>query len=285
MTAVQLDIEDATPRKKQARKELTVATPATQVPTAANQSDTAAILGMIERIMVDPNASVERANQAFEFYQRVQADQARRAFSAAMVDAKSQFTPIVKRHLVEYGEGVKKTSYKHEDLADISAVVDPVLSAHGLSYRHRATSNLNEPIKVTCVIEHRLGYSEETTLTAGSDGSGGKNSIQAIGSTLTYLQRYTLRIALGLATGRDDDGKASEPQAGLSDEQIQTIFDLITETNSNFDQFLIVAKVAPFEEGIERDIETIKAKIAEIKPTDFKRLHDLLEKKKTRGSK
>jgi hypothetical protein len=266
MTALQLDIEDS-PRKKPARKDVTVATTATQLPTAANQSDTAAILGMIERIMVDPNASVERANQAFEFYQRVQADQAKRAFSAAMVDAKSQFTPIVKRHLVEYGEDKgdkKKTSYKHEDLADISAVVDPVLAEHGLSYRHRATSNLNEPIKVTCVIEHLLGYSEETTLTAGADGSGGKNSIQAIGSTLTYLQRYTLRIALGLATGRDDDGRRAElkdgavdPLATIDDEQQAEVKRLLELTGSDTTKFLDYA-------GAETISDILASKYADV---------------------
>ena len=41
------------------------------------------------------------------------------------------------------------------------------------------------------------------------DNSGSKNSIQAIGSTTTYLQRYTLFSILGLAAGEDDDGSAA----------------------------------------------------------------------------
>lgn len=240
--------------KKTALKAVAKRVEAVAAPVPAT-TDTAAILGMIERIMVDPNASVERANQAFEFYQRVQADQAKRAFSAAMVDAKAKFTPIVKRHLVEYGEDnrdKKKTSYKHEDLADISAMVDPVLAEFGLSFRHRATSNLNEPIKVTCVIEHRLGYSEETTLTAGSDGSGGKNAIQAIGSTLTYLQRYTLRIALGLATGRDDDGKAAggapEDNETISEDQLTELIALADEVGADKAKFCAWAKIESFAE-------------------------------------
>ena len=50
-------------------------------------------------------------------------------------------------------------------------------------------------VRVTCVMSHRDGYSEETSLQSGVDASGNKNSIQAIGSAITYLQRYTLKAA------------------------------------------------------------------------------------------
>ena len=34
----------------------------------------------------------------------------------------------------------------------------------------------------------------------------GRTAIQALGSTQTYLQRYTLKAALGLSASKDDDG-------------------------------------------------------------------------------
>jgi hypothetical protein len=61
-----------------------------------------------------------------------------------------------------------------------------------------------------------MGHSERTTLSATADTSGSKNSIQAIGSTVTYLQRYTLLAAVGLAAGGDDDGQAASP--GMANE-------------------------------------------------------------------
>ena len=33
--------------------------------------------------------------------------------------------------------------------------------------------------------------------------------MQALGSAVTYLQRYTLKLALGIATSKDDDGESS----------------------------------------------------------------------------
>ena len=42
------------------------------------------------------------------------------------------------------------------------------------------------------------------------DDSGGKNPIQSIGSTITYLERYTILALTGLATKeQDDDGKSA----------------------------------------------------------------------------
>jgi hypothetical protein len=213
-------------------------------------SETAVVLAMIERVMTDPNVSMERANQAFDFYQKVQADQARKAFDAAMADAKAEIPPITKNRRVGFDSkkaGASRTDYKHEDMAEIARTVDPILSKHGLSYRFRTTSNPNEPIHVTCIVSHRLGYSDENSLTAGRDDSGNKNSIQAIGSTITYLQRYTLKAALGLSASNDDDGKSADntpaDDALITEAQASIILDLVAATNTKLGQLLAWAKV------------------------------------------
>jgi hypothetical protein len=201
------------------------------------------VFSAIERIMTDPNASVERANQAFEFYQKVEADKNRKAFDAAMADAKAEIPPILKTRKVSYGEGKNKTEYIHEDLASIAKVIDPILAKHGLSYRYRTTSNINEPIRCTCIISHRLGHFEENTLSAGADGSGGKNSIQAIGSTLQYLMRYSLKASLGLSAEENDSDGAKAGQDFITDAQADTLLTLIRDTKSDPQQFLEIAGV------------------------------------------
>jgi hypothetical protein len=102
-------------------------------------------------------------------------------------------------------------------LLRLAAVVDAVvasLSNHGLSHRWD-TKQEGNLITVTCIITHKLGHSERTPLSASPDTSGSKNGIQAIGSTVTYLQRYTLMAATGLAASDQDDdgnaGRAGEP--------------------------------------------------------------------------
>jgi hypothetical protein len=82
-----------------------------------------------------------------------------------------------------------------------------------LSYRFRTETPINGPVIVTCIVSHRDGYSEENSLSAGRDDTGNKNSLQAMGSAITYLQRYALKASLGLAAGIDDDGRtAGEPR-------------------------------------------------------------------------
>ena len=57
---------------------------------------------------------------------------------------------------------------------------------------------------------HLEGHSEKTFLRGQHDKSGGKNAIQAICSTVTYLERYTLFAITGLAAmDQDDDGRGS----------------------------------------------------------------------------
>lgn len=233
---------------KKPRKTALVKAEAAQAP-ASPVGETASIMHMIERMVTDPTMSSERMSQAFEFYQRVKADASRRAFDAAMAEAKAEFTPIIKRHLVEYGEDKKKTSYKHEDLIDIANMVDPILGKHGITYRYRTASNINEPVKVTCVVSHRDGYFEENTLTAGRDATGGKNEIQAMGSTLTYLQRYSLKAALGLATGRDTDGvKPVDDGELISESQYKELADLIRDTGTDLQKFLAIGNVESLSE-------------------------------------
>jgi hypothetical protein len=118
-------------------------------------------------------------------------------------------------------------------------------------------------------------------LRAGADQSGAKNSIQAIGSTISYLQRYTLKAALGLAAANDDDGKASgSTEASLTQADIDGLVSLIAETNSNLDLVLTAAKARPFEDGEEPSFADKVARLSEIGRADFDRVRARLLQKK-----
>lgn len=162
------------------------------------------------------SGNVEMYREAVALAKEMDAITSRKAFDNAMADAKAHIPVIRKNRRVGFDSkrsGSARTEYAHEDMAEIARTIDPILSERGLSYRFRTSSEPNLPIKVTCIISHREGHSEETSLYAARDDSGNKNGIQAIGSTVTYLQRYTLKAALGLAASEDDDGRASEPPA------------------------------------------------------------------------
>lgn len=167
--------------------------------------------------------------------------QARKAFDAAMAAAKAEIPTIIKNRTVDFTSTKGRTHYRHEDLAEIARTVDPILAKHGLSYRFRTASPPNEPVTVTCVVSHRDGYYEENTLSGPRDDSGNKNSHQQIGSAITYLQRYTLKAALGLAASNDDDGRKAgetETPAAVSDDQVAELQRRIVATGADLPAFL-----------------------------------------------
>lgn len=175
-------------------------------PPRSDQPDDTNPLAVI-RLAIDRGASPEALERLMALQERWEASQARREFAEAMAAARAEIKPIEKTRMVSFGKpGGAKTTYAHEDLAGIADYVVPILSRHGLSYRY-STSQGDAGVSVSCIIFHRSGHSETTTLAAGRDESGSKNHIQALGSTVTYLQRYTLKAALGLAVAADTDGR------------------------------------------------------------------------------
>lgn len=191
-------------------------------------------MDMLDRA-VSQGADIVVLEKLMGLQERYEANQARKAFDNAMASAKAKIPTIFKNKAVDFTSAKGRTNYRYEDLAEVAKTVTPILAEFGLSYRFRTTSNVNEPVSVTCIVSHRDGHFEENTLCAGRDDSGNKNSIQAVGSTLTYLQRMTLKAALGLAASADDDGKASGSDDGgfITDAQLRQLTDLAAEVGAD----------------------------------------------------
>jgi hypothetical protein len=185
--------------------------------------------------------------QMMDLRDREEARNAKLAFTKALAAAKAEIRPIMKTREVDYTpQGKQRVNYRHEDLAGIEEQVVPILAKYGLHYRFESDNGIDRPLTITCVLEHDDGYSTRTPLSAGADSSGGKNSLQAIASAATYLQRYTLKLALGLSVSHDDDGKASTDTEGpkrINQEQVKTILALLEESNSDIEQFCRMGKI------------------------------------------
>ncbi len=225
-------------------------------------------LGILDRA-VERGATPDTLEKLMALQERWEKNQARKAFDAALADAKAKIPIIGKNREVDFTSSKGRTNYRHEDLAEITRVVGPILAEHGLSYRFRTTSAANEPVSVTCIVSHRDGHSEENTLSAARDETGNKNSIQAIGSTVTYLQRYTLKAALGLAASDEDDGNASDAPTTITAEQVKDLQQRIMDADTDIAKFLRVYRierladlpVADYERAAA-DLDTVKAKKA-----------------------
>jgi hypothetical protein len=66
-----------------------------------------------------------------------------------------------------------------------------------------------------------------------------------MGSTVTYLERYTLLAATGIATkDQDDDGAASGSGGAITNEQAEELMKLAGDVGANPDAFLKYMQVA-----------------------------------------
>lgn len=203
-------------------------------------------MAMVGRAL-EMGVSADILKQMMDLRDREEARNAKLAFTRAIAAAKAELRPIMKTREVDYTpQGKQRVNYRHEDLAGIEEQVTPILTTHGLSYRFESENGPDKPITVTCVLEHVDGHSTRTPLSAGADNSGGKNSLQAIASAVTYLQRYTLKLALGLSVSHDDDGRAAdhtEEDGPISDEQVKALLALAEETGTDLQRFCNYFKI------------------------------------------
>lgn len=224
--------------------------------------------------LIRGGADVASVREFMTMSREMAAEEARRAFERAVADAKSEIPVITKNRHVGFAskkEGAAKTDYWHEDFAQIARTVDPILGKFGLSYRFEAEQD-GVILNVTCVLAHRDGYSTRTSMKAGNDTSGNKNPIQGVGSTATFLQRYTLKMALGLAASKDDDARAAGTDL-MSDDQIEEIKDLLekaaADTASEYadwlELFLDVMQVDNLRELAAKDFDRSKQAIVAAK--------------------
>lgn len=206
--------------------------------------------------------SGESLKQLMDLQERWETANARKAFDAAIAGAKGEIPVIIKTRRVSYdtekGGNKGKVEYDHEDLAGIATVVDPILKKYGLAYRYRTDMLDGGRIRVTCIVSHEAGGKEETSLESSRDSSGSKNDLQAMGSAITYLQRYTLKAALGLAAAKDDDARTSEPPTTITAIQLRELDALAAEVKADVPKFCKFFKIEEMAALPAKDFDRAK---------------------------
>lgn len=137
--------------------------------------------------------------------------------AAAYVAALGELADIARGRTatVEAREGRRGYAYQFASLDDVTSAVRPTLAKHHLAVRSDVEVGAAGPsapvaVRVETVIEHTSGAERRSpamTMFSPAD-------VQRVGSTITYLRRYSLLAMLGLAAaGEDDDGAAAAATA------------------------------------------------------------------------
>ena len=129
-------------------------------------------------------------------------DQPTPELNAALCKAQSEMGPARK--------GKVNPAFR-SNYADLASVIEAVQPLHdnGLAYSQLVAVD-GDIVGVRTVLRHVSGQ----TLDCGSMTARAKDSsAQAIGSALTYLRRYSLMTACGIASADDDGNNAGRPSA------------------------------------------------------------------------
>lgn len=163
------------------------------------------------QVAVERGDDINTIEKLMVLAEKFEAAVANKALIKAMKAFKDNPPALYKNKHVSFETQKGVTEYDHATLDHIAGKIGDALAVHGLVHDWEIEQREGGIIIVTCVITHVMGASKRVSLQSIPDASGGKNSIQAIGSTVSYLQRYTLLSATGMAVkGQDNDGHTSD---------------------------------------------------------------------------
>jgi hypothetical protein len=221
-----------------------VETVAAQPPAVIDQQQ--AMLSMIERVALNPEVPIERLERLLDMKERLDekareegARQARMAYHRAKAACQAKLKVVVRASKNTH------TGSTYADLAALAASADPIIHEHGFttSFQPAGTAE-NGDILIRWEVAHEAGHIEEGVAAfppdaAGSQGKANKTPIQAQGSTYSYGRRYLKLMLFDIATGDDNDGNKTAVAGTLTDDQFNTIFNLMAEAHAD-EKFLRV---------------------------------------------
>lgn len=158
-------------------------------------------------MMASKGADLDTLKQFMELQERYEANEARKAYNAAVAEFKKNPPDIIKD---------KKNNQYNSMYATLANLVNngsAALAPYGLTVDWKIDQEKMPQIKVTCILKHALGHSESVSITGLPDESGAKNKLQQIKSTITYLKGETFQCVTGI-TARDCPGDNDGNGAG-----------------------------------------------------------------------
>ena len=204
---------------------------------------------------IEKNIDVDKFAKLVDIVKMLENEKAKQSFYEALSNFQGEVPPIKKLSRADMGYG--KPKYNYAEFGEIVTTIQEPLKRHGLSYHfeignepivikgEKGEDIIVEYISVTCTVAHKGGYEKTTTMSVQKDAGAGKSNVQAVGSTITYLKRYTLLALLGIGTADPDD------------DAVSTIPENQKTTNNKEDKSVLLAEIKDKLDNCN-DEETVK---------------------------
>jgi hypothetical protein len=251
--------------------------PAERGRPAPRTDNSAAVLALIERLALEPRASVAKLDRMMALYERCRAKEAELAYNAAKGRILKELAgiKIVKNRpaLYEVENGTPRHSthraFKYAPLEEIDKHLRPLLAAEEMDLAYSDELWEGGGILIRGRLTHLpSGHYEDSFMPAPLDTTGGKSEVQAVGSTNSFLRRYVLCNLFNIVVvGDDDDGTGGT----IDETQTKTILDLMNRAKAG-PKFLKYMKAQSTEEA-----GSLAAAVATIAARDYRKAVVTLE--------
>ena len=241
--------------------------PTGPLPPGPSADSTSAVLGLIERVALDPGADAEKLEGMMAMYETLKAKEAELAYNAAKgrILKKLAGIKIVKNRsaLNEINGAMPQKGapepFKYAPLEEIDKHLRPLLVEEEMDLSYSDEPAEGGAMRIRGRLKHLPGgYYEDSFMSAPPDTTGGKSNVQAVGSTNSYLRRYVAcNIFNIVVVGDDDDGNGGT----IEEAQSRTILALIkkAKVGPKFLKYMKAQSVA--EAGsLEAAVTTIAAR-------------------------
>lgn len=216
------------------------------------------LLEIIARAAADPTVDVDKMERLLAMQERVQGQQAKVAFTAAKLAMRDDLPTIDMRGRIVIkdkatGAVTQETAFARFE--DIHSAVMPILTRYGFDLTFKNGLSPDGKVRVTTILDHIGGHSEDTHFDLPHDSSGSKNAVQAVGSSTSYAKRYGVLSILNIrVAGEDDDATTAIAPTTITVKQYDELQKLIVSTQSDatkFVQYLVGAGRIKAGDGLD----------------------------------
>lgn len=203
------------------------------------------MLTLIREVALRPDIDPAKLNALLDVKERMMKKEAEQLFTADYLAAKKEMPRVTRRGAVEYLEdkngpknGPKVTAFKYSRYEDIDKAIRPIEEKYGFSRIFTTSPRQGDGggTIVHCTLLHKSGHAVKAEIAVALDASGGKNNIQAMGSSFSYGKRYTTEMLWDIVKeGADDDANSVEL---IEEKQFKKLKRLIEETKTDEVQFI-----------------------------------------------
>ena len=215
-------------------------------PVAEVQSNT---VSMFERLAKDPAVDVTKLEKLMELQERAIARDAKAQFVSAMAAAQSEMKAVAT------DSDNPQTRSRYASYEALDRALRPIYSKHGFALSYDTDDSPKpEHVRVLCEVMHIGGHSKTYHADMPADGKGAKGGdvmtkTHAVGSAMSYGQRYLLKGIFNVRVGEeDDDGNGATGLPTITVQQCLLLDDLITEVGADKAKFLRYLKIRVLEE-------------------------------------